>query len=164
MWIGRSAQHKEGYCDGIWQFARQRLGERCIQAGIIAEAKVIFARQRLGKQLFPRQRVATKAFLRQHKRTEELCDMVISIRPRVSYKRQCIREFESSRDQFEISERFFREIRQTGVVQKQFNVWAVIINCNCKEAPINRIIKSGTHYYLSCKPLIRDCIFKLEIK
>jgi hypothetical protein len=33
-------------------------------------------------------------------------------------------------------------IRQTDVVQKEFNVWAVIINSNFKEVPMNRIIKS----------------------
>jgi hypothetical protein len=39
------------------------------------------------------------------------------------------------------------DIRQTDVVQKEFNVWAVIIDCNCKEVPINPIIKSITHCY-----------------
>jgi hypothetical protein len=39
------------------------------------------------------------------------------------------------REQFESSERFFIEIRQTDVVQKEFNLWAVIIDCNCKEGP-----------------------------
>jgi hypothetical protein len=45
------------------------------------------------------------------------------------------------------SEKFFIGIRQTDVVQKEFNVWAVIIDCNYKEVPINPIIKSKTHYY-----------------
>jgi hypothetical protein len=36
--------------------------------------------------------------------------------------------------------RFFTEIRQTDGVQK-FNMWAVIIEFNCKEVPINPIIK-----------------------
>jgi hypothetical protein len=36
-------------------------------------------------------------------------------------------------------------ILQIDVVQKEFNVWAVIINCNCKEVPINPIIKSKAH-------------------
>jgi hypothetical protein len=51
------------------------------------------------------------------------------------------------RHQSEICERFFIEIRETVVVQKKFNVWAVIINCNCKEVSINLepiIISHGT--------------------
>jgi hypothetical protein len=53
----------------------------------------------------------------------------------------------SSRYHSEISERFFIAIRQTNLVQKEFNVWAVMIDCNCKEVPINPIIKSRSHYY-----------------
>jgi hypothetical protein len=45
-------------------------------------------------------------------------------------------------------------------VQKELNVGAVIINCNCKEVPVNPIMKSRTHYYLSCKPLISDNVLK----
>jgi hypothetical protein len=45
------------------------------------------------------------------------------------------------------SQRFFIEIRQTDVVKKEFNVLAVIIESNCKEVPINPIIKSRTHCY-----------------
>jgi hypothetical protein len=41
----------------------------------------------------------------------------------------------------------FREIRQRDVVQKVFNVWALIIYSNCKEVPTNPIIKSRTHCY-----------------
>jgi hypothetical protein len=33
------------YCDGIWPFARQRLGKHYLKAGLIAEAEVIVARQ-----------------------------------------------------------------------------------------------------------------------
>jgi hypothetical protein len=33
---------------------------------------------------------------------------------------------------------------------------AVKINCNCKEVPINPIVKSRTHYYSSRQALIRD--------
>jgi hypothetical protein len=40
--------------------------------------------------------------------------------------------------------------------QKEFNVWVVITDCNCKEVPINPLIKSRTHYYKSRKPLIRN--------
>jgi hypothetical protein len=29
------------------------------------------------------------------------------------------------------SQRFFREIRQTDVIKKEFNVWALIIGSNC---------------------------------
>jgi hypothetical protein len=29
------------YCDGMWPFARQRLGKHGLKAGIIAEAEVI---------------------------------------------------------------------------------------------------------------------------
>jgi hypothetical protein len=54
--------------------------------------------------------------------------------------------FVNSRDS-EISPRFFMEIRQTDVVQKELNVGAVIINSNCKEIPINPIFKYRTHYY-----------------
>jgi hypothetical protein len=35
-------------------------------------------------------------------------------------------------------------------------LWAVIIDCNCKEVPINAIIQSRNRYYDSRKPLIRD--------
>jgi hypothetical protein len=35
-------------------------------------------------------------------------------------------------------------------------VSAVIIDCNCKEVPINPVIKFRTHYYSSRKPPIRD--------
>jgi hypothetical protein len=44
----------------------------------------------------------------------------------------------------EINESFFTEIRQRDVVQEEFSVWAVIIDCNRKEVPINSIIKSRT--------------------
>jgi hypothetical protein len=45
-------------------------------------------------------------------------------------------EIQNSRDQrpdrdSDNSERFLIEIRQTDVVKKEFNVWAVIIKCNC---------------------------------
>jgi hypothetical protein len=50
-----------------------------------------------------------------------------------NYKRQCIREFENSRDQSEICERLFIEIRQTDVVQKEFNISAVVNDCNYKK-------------------------------
>jgi hypothetical protein len=62
-----------------YDFARQRLDKHCLNAGIKAEAEVILARQGLRKHLFPRQRMLTKAFPWQHKRREELFDMVTYI-------------------------------------------------------------------------------------
>jgi hypothetical protein len=59
----------------------------------------------------------------------EPLEAVISVRFSGSYKRQCIYRFRfrSSRDQSNIrdsnrSRRFFIEIRQTDVVQEEFNV------------------------------------------
>jgi hypothetical protein len=49
-------------------------------------------------------------------------EKVLSIGFCGSYRRQCIREFEGEREQYEISPRFFVEIGQTNVVQKEFNV------------------------------------------
>jgi hypothetical protein len=49
-------------------------------------------------------------------------EAVISIQFSGSYKGEFILEFK----------RFFREVRQTDVVQ-EFNVSAVVIDCNCKE-------------------------------
>jgi hypothetical protein len=43
-------------------------------------------------------------------------------------------------------------------IQKEFNVWAVTVNCNFKEVPINPVIKSRTHYYSSRQPRTRDSI------
>jgi hypothetical protein len=43
---------------------------------------------------------------------------------------------------------FVRDTRQTDVVQKEFNVWAVIISYNCKEVPINLIMKLRTQLLL----------------
>jgi hypothetical protein len=60
--------------------------------------------------------------------------------------RLAAREFDRNRDS-EIGPTFLMEIRQTGVVEKEFHVWAVTVNCNCKEVPINPINKSRTHYY-----------------
>jgi hypothetical protein len=54
----------------------------------------------------------------------------------------------------------FREIHQTDVVRKEFNVWAVVSDFNCKEVPINPIIKSITHFYSSRKPRTRDNFWK----
>jgi hypothetical protein len=39
-------------------------------------------------------------------------------------------------------------------------LWAHIIECNCKEVPINPIIQSRTRYYSSRKPLIHDNILQ----
>jgi hypothetical protein len=74
-----SVQDCNLYCDGIWSFDRQRLSKHCLNAEIIAEVEVIFARQRLDKHLFQRQRMLTKAFPWKHNRTEEMFDMVNSI-------------------------------------------------------------------------------------
>jgi hypothetical protein len=48
--------------------------------------------------------------------------MVTYIRLRGIYRRELIRALEVVREQFESSERFFIEIRQTDVVQKEFNL------------------------------------------
>jgi hypothetical protein len=76
----------------------------------------------------------------------EASEAVTPIRFSGCYKRELISAF-AVRELSETSERFFIEIRQTDIVQKEFNVSAVIIDCNCKEVPINSIIKSRTHYY-----------------
>jgi hypothetical protein len=47
IWLKFVAAEMHMYCDGIWPFARQRLSKHCLNAEIIAEAEVIFARQRL---------------------------------------------------------------------------------------------------------------------
>jgi hypothetical protein len=59
----------------------------------------------------------------------------------VGIKRKFIHAFKAVRDS---SERFFIQHLQTRIV---IHSEAVIINCNCKEVPINPIIKSRTHYY-----------------
>jgi hypothetical protein len=58
---------------------KQRLGKHRLKAKIISEEEIIFAKQRLGKQMFPRQRMLTKAFPWQHDKTKELFDMVTYI-------------------------------------------------------------------------------------
>jgi hypothetical protein len=70
----------------------------------------------------------------------ELLEAVISMKYSGSYKGELIREFNLVRDWKQW------DIRQIDGIQKEFNVWAVI-NFNCKEVPINPIIKSRTHYY-----------------
>jgi hypothetical protein len=67
------------YFYGMWSFARQRLRKDCLKVGITAEAEVILARQRPSKHSFPLQRMLTKAFRWQHKRTEEVFDVVTSL-------------------------------------------------------------------------------------
>jgi hypothetical protein len=153
----------EIYCDGIWPFARQRLG----------------------KHLFPQQRMLTKALPwlqnrgairhgdgpekdyagegQQHiqktdspsrkrgrpRKPDHNCQSVITKTYWWLTVSRNDLEFEPSerfRQEWEISQRFVIEIRQTAVVQKEFNVWAVIINYNCKEVPINPIMKSITRY------------------
>jgi hypothetical protein len=74
-------------------------------------------------------------------RMSELFELVIYIL--CAWKLVQSRRFHSR----EIRKTFFREIRQTDVVEKEFSVWAVIIDCNCKEVPINQIIRSRIHYY-----------------
>jgi hypothetical protein len=60
-------------------------------------------------------------------------------------------------------------IRQTGVVQREFNMWAIIIDCSCNEVPINPIIKSIT-IIISHANLLHVTIYlylekyKIEIK
>jgi hypothetical protein len=75
---------------------------------------------------------------------------VTSVPAAWSYK--LIREFSSSRNQSEIQAAVRNSsggVLQRDVVQKEFNMWAIIIDCNCKEVWINPIIKSRTHCYYS---------------
>jgi hypothetical protein len=53
------------------------------------------------------------------------------IRGVVENRERLVRDSEQC-DQWDISERFFTEIRQTDVL-KEFNVWAATSDCNCKE-------------------------------
>jgi hypothetical protein len=45
----------------------------------------------------------------------------------------------------------------------EFNVWAVIIDCNFKEVSLNPIIKSWTHYYSSCNSITHDNIYDFPL-
>jgi hypothetical protein len=55
----------------LWRnttIARQQLGKHCLQAEIVTETEVIFARERLGKRSFLQQRMVTESFPWQHKK------------------------------------------------------------------------------------------------
>jgi hypothetical protein len=75
--------------------------------------------------------------------------MVIFIRFSGSYKGSAFRELI-----VEISARLVKG--SSYGIQKEFNVWVVIINRNCKEGPIPPLIESRTNYYTSRKPEIRE--------
>jgi hypothetical protein len=55
------------------------------------------------------------------------------------------------------------QIRETDVVKKEFNVWAAIIDCSCKEVPINPILKYEP-IIMSRQPYTRGSIFKRVCK
>jgi hypothetical protein len=77
-------------------------------------------------------------------------------------KRECVREFGWSRDQFEISQRFFIEIRQTDVAQKEFHVSAVTIDRSREEVPINPIIRPELIIISHANPLHVAIIFTVS--
>jgi hypothetical protein len=54
------------------------------------------------------------------------------------------------------------EIRQTDVIQKEINVWAVTIGCDCKEVPVNPIQDDPTYEWCleedeSATHILCDC-------
>jgi hypothetical protein len=75
----------------------------------------------------------------------ERLEAVISLRFSRSYKRQCISRFRFrlSRDQSEIrdsdrsQEILHRDLSDRHYLEVGFNMWAVVIDCNCKEVPVN---------------------------